>query len=187
MTVVGRPPPFHCTTELPTKSEPNTVKVNAGSPGVALVGERENIVGTGLVPLVIVKFTAFDVPPPGAGLITVTATMPTEAIAAAGMAAVNWMELANVVARAVPPKLTTEPETKFPPLTISVKAAPPAAALVGEIVVIVGTGLPPPPVEAVPLPHPARSKTPTIARMTKPAICFWLLFIFHLSAACPHT
>ena len=67
-TVVGRSLPFHRTTELATKFEPDTDKVKAGPPTGAQLGSRELIVGTGLVPLVMVKFTAFEVPPPGAGL-----------------------------------------------------------------------------------------------------------------------
>jgi hypothetical protein len=63
----------------------------------------------------MVKFIAFEVPPPGAGLVTVTAGVPVEAMLAAGMAAVNCVELTNVVAAADPPKLTVEPATKFVP------------------------------------------------------------------------
>jgi hypothetical protein len=73
-------------------------------------------------------------------LITVTASMPVEAMAAAGMATVNCMELTNVVVGAAPPKLAIDAATKFVPVIVSVKAAPPAAALFGEIVVIVGMG-----------------------------------------------
>jgi hypothetical protein len=111
------------------------------SPAGTQLGIRKLIVGTGLgPPLVAVKFTAFEVPPPGAGLVTVTAIVPAEAMLAAGMAAVNCVEVMNVVAGAEPPKLTIEPATKFVPLIVSVKAAPPATALFGEIVVIVGVG-----------------------------------------------
>jgi hypothetical protein len=53
--------------------------------------------------------------PPGAELVTVTAIVPVEAMLAAGMAAVNWVELTNVVAGADPPKLTVEAATKFVP------------------------------------------------------------------------
>jgi hypothetical protein len=88
--------------------------------------------------LVTVKLIAVDVPPPGAGLVTVTASMPVEAMAAAGMAAVNCVELTNVVGIAAPPKLTIEAATKLVPLIVSVKAAPPATTVFGEIVVIVG-------------------------------------------------
>jgi hypothetical protein len=79
------------------------------------------IVGTGFVPLVMVKLIAFEVPPPGAGLVTVTAALPAVAMAAAEIAAANWVALTNVVAGAVPPKLTIEPATKFVPLIVSVK------------------------------------------------------------------
>jgi hypothetical protein len=59
-------------------------------------------------------------------------------MAVAGMAAVNRAELTNVVVRAVPAKLTTEAETKFVPLIVSVKPdALAATALVGEIADIV--------------------------------------------------
>jgi hypothetical protein len=86
---VGRSLPFHRTTELATKFEPFTDKVKAWPPTGAQLGTRELIMGTGFVPPVMVKFAAFDVPPPGAGLVTVTATVPAEAMAAAGMAAVS--------------------------------------------------------------------------------------------------
>jgi hypothetical protein len=62
------------------------------------------------------------------------------AISVAVIAAVTCVALTNVVVVAVPLKLTVEPETKFVPLTVSVKAAPPAVALVGESEVIVGEG-----------------------------------------------
>ena len=139
----------------------------------AQLGSRELIVGTEFVPLGTSKFTGFEVPPPGAGLVTVTAAVSAEAmaVAVAGMAAVNCRELTNVVVRAVPAKLTTEAETKFVPLTVSVKPdALPATALVGEIDAIVGTGLLPSPVEAVPPPHPARNNRITIPEITLPLV-----------------
>jgi hypothetical protein len=90
-----------------------------------------------------VKFIALEEPPPGEGLVTLTAITPDEAMAAAGIAAVNCVALTNVVVRAVPPKLTTEAAMKFVPLTVSVNAAPPAMAVFGEIAMIVGVGLDP--------------------------------------------
>jgi hypothetical protein len=84
------------------------------------------------------KFNALEVPPPGAGLVTDTAGVPVEAMLAAGMAAVNCVELTKVVVGADPPKLTVDAATKFVPLIVSVKAAPPATVVFGEIVVIVG-------------------------------------------------
>ena len=94
-------------------------------------------------PLVTVKLIALEVPPPGAGLVTVTAGVPVEAMLAGGMATVNCVELTKVVASADPPKLTIEAATKLVPLTVSVRAAPPATILLGEIVVRVGVGLDP--------------------------------------------
>jgi hypothetical protein len=88
----------------------------------------------------MVKFTAFEVPPPGAGLVTVTGTVAAEAPAAAGIAAVNCVEFTKVVASAVPPKLTVEPATKFVPVTVIVTAEP-ATEPPGEIMFIAGVGL----------------------------------------------
>lgn len=98
--------------------------------------------------LVTVKLIALEVPPSGAGLVTLTPGVPVEAILEAGMAAVNCVELTKVVAAADPPNLTVEAATKFVPVIVSVNAAPPATAMLGEIAVIVGLaggggGLPP--------------------------------------------
>ena len=71
---------------------------------------------------------------------TVTATVAALAISPAAMAAVSWVLLTKVVGRGLPPHWTDEPEIKFDPLTVKVKAAPPAVALVGEIEVMLGTG-----------------------------------------------
>ncbi len=110
---------------------------------MAQPGSRELIAGTGLRPLVMEKFIALEVPPPGAGLVTVTATVPVEATLEAGMVVVNCVESTNVVAGADTPKLTVEPATKLSPLIVSVKAVPPATAPFGEIVEIVGVVLAP--------------------------------------------
>jgi hypothetical protein len=74
-------------------------------------------------------------------LVTVTFTTPPVAMSAAVMAAVTCVALTKVVVFAAPLKLTTDEETKFVPVAVSVKAAPPAVALVGEMEVNVGTGL----------------------------------------------
>jgi hypothetical protein len=178
LSVVDISFPFQRTTELGIKFVPITVKVKACAPTGAQLGSRELIVGTAFVPLGTSKFTVFEVPPPGAGLVTVTAAVPAEAMAVARMAAVNCAELTNVVVRAVPAKLTTEAETKFVPLTVSVKPdALPATALVGEIDAIVGTGLLPSPVEAVPPPHPARNNRITIPEITLPLLSIHRCFM----------
>jgi hypothetical protein len=132
---------------------------------------------------VTVKLSGLEVPPPGAGLVTVTDSVPVEAMLEAAMAAVNCVEAMNVVAGAAPPKLTVEAVTKLLPLIVSVKAAPPAAALFGEIPVIVGvgigggllTGWPVPP------PHP---HTP-ITAATRTAIALGRNLTFGSNPVCP--
>ena len=136
--VVVRLDPFQSTTAPRTKPVPFTVSVKAGPPRVLLFGVSEVSVGTGLLML---KVAAFDVPPPGVGLNTVTCAVPPVAISAAVMAAVTWAPLTKVVVRLKPFHCTTEAPTKFEPFTVSVKADPPARALGGESVVIPGTGL----------------------------------------------
>src|SRR5438132_683506 len=91
--------------------------------------------------LFTVKVTLLEVPPPGAGFVTVTAGVPAVAMSDARMAAISWVPLTNVVVFAAPAKFTVEAFTKFVPFTVRVNDGPPAVALVGESVVIVGTGL----------------------------------------------
>ena len=80
-------------------------------------------------------------PPPGAAFTTVTEAAPGVPMSAAEMEAASFVLLENVVVRGAPFQSTTEPETKFEPFTASVKAGPPAVALMGEIEPIAGTGL----------------------------------------------
>lgn len=96
------------------------------------------IVGTGLSTL---KLVGTELPPPGAGFVTVTGKVPPLTMSAGVMAAVTWLELIKVVVLAAPLKFTTDRPTKFVPFTVSVKPAPSTGTLLGERVVIVGTGL----------------------------------------------
>src|SRR6476661_5185452 len=89
----------------------------------------------------MVKLSVPDVPPPGEGLNTDTAAVPTTARSAAPIAAWSCVELTGVVGRSAPFQRTIEDVTKLLPLTVSVKAAPPTKAIAGEIVVTTGTGL----------------------------------------------
>ena len=62
------------------------------SPAGAQLGERTLIVGTGLdpdPPVVMVKVDEFELPPPGAGLNTVTVAAPALATSAAVIWAVS--------------------------------------------------------------------------------------------------
>jgi len=63
------------TTDVVTKFVPLTVRVNAPVPAVAEVGCTEVKVGTGFEPETV-SCAALDVPPPGAGLVTVTLSAP---------------------------------------------------------------------------------------------------------------
>jgi hypothetical protein len=78
--------PPHRTTDDAIKFDPFTVKVKAAPPAVAEVGLMLVVVGAGLL---IAKICALDVPPPGAGLTTVTEAVPAVAMSAAVMAAVS--------------------------------------------------------------------------------------------------
>ena len=88
----------------------------------------------------MVKLTAFDGPPPGAGLFTVTLAAPADAMSLAKIEAVRFVALLSVVARSDPLHRTVAPETKLEPLTVRVKVGPPAFTEVGLIPVIDGTG-----------------------------------------------
>jgi hypothetical protein len=90
------------------KLVPFTIRVKAAPPTVALDGESVVTVGAGLF---TVNGELPEVPPPGAGLVTVTLNVPAVAISAAVMDAVSCAALTNVVVVAVPLKFTTDPET----------------------------------------------------------------------------
>ena len=139
--VVVRLLPFQRTVEADTKPLPVTVRVKAGPPCKAVLGASVESTGTGL-PAVIVKDRALEVPPPGAGVNTVTCAVPAAARSLAGMAALSWVALTNVVVRPPPFQRTVEADTKPLPVTVRVKAGPPWSALLGASVESTGTGLP---------------------------------------------
>ena|SRR6266704_1258462 len=101
---------------------------------------RSTTLAAGSTAGIIVKVMALEVPPPGAALKTVTLAEPALATSLAEMGVVSWVLLTKVVGRSDPFQRTAEVEMKFVPLTVRVKAAPPAVAPVGEIEVIAGTG-----------------------------------------------
>jgi hypothetical protein len=85
---VGRSELFQRTTEPGTKFVPFTVSANTcPAPAVRLEGARDVIVGTGLEEGKIVNIRAFDVPPPGAEVNTVTLAVPGLAMSPARMLA----------------------------------------------------------------------------------------------------
>lgn len=137
-SVVARLTPATCTTELALKPVPFNVKVKPAPPAITGDGSMLVKVGSGLL---MVKLRALVVPPPGAGLLTVTLAVPAAKTSAAVIAAVNCVALTNVVVRAPPFHCTIEVLLKFAPLTVSGNAALPAIAAVGLRLVKVGTGL----------------------------------------------
>ena len=106
---------------------PLTVKVNAAPPGIILAGEMEIAECTGLYPTgLIVNVAVFDVPPPGAGVTTVTAAVPAVVTREELTVAVNCVELIEVVVSADPFQLITELPMTFVPFTVRVNAGAPA-------------------------------------------------------------
>src|SRR5258708_38605741 len=91
---------------------PLAVNVKAAPPAVPPAGDSDVIVGTGLT-LLIVKVAPLEVPPPGAGLTTVTLAVPAPATRAAETWAVSFVALAYVVGRAAPFHFTTDVAIKL--------------------------------------------------------------------------
>ncbi len=96
--VVVRLDPFHWTTELPTKFDPSAVRTNPDPPAETELGLRELSEGSAAT----VNGSAFDVPPPGAGVKTVTLAVPALAISLARMPAVRRLPSTKVVVRLDP-------------------------------------------------------------------------------------
>ena len=89
INVVGRGDPFQFTTRPSTKSVPFTVNVKLDVPQYGVDdGASPEIVGA-----TIENVTPLEVPPPGAGVTTVTWAVPTGAISACGIVAISCVAL----------------------------------------------------------------------------------------------
>src|SRR6185436_6618450 len=97
-------------------------------PAATAPGLRLAIVGTRLL---IAKVRLPDVPPPGAGLTTVTVAVPAAAKSLAGIVAISCVLLTKAVGRGLLFQRTSELATKFDPLTVSVMPPRPAVADTG--------------------------------------------------------
>ena len=107
---------------------PVTFKVSALLPAGRLCGKTEIPDGWGLL---TANVNATEVMP--FGFVTITNGLPAIAMALAGIEAVSWVELTNVVLALFRLKLTCEPCTKPLPFTARGNAGPPAVVLVGEM------------------------------------------------------
>src|SRR5579859_41160 len=107
---------------------PSAGEASAGAPGRVTAA-------------LIVNVWPLEAPPPGAGFTTVTVAVPGAATLPAGTAAVSCVALTKLVLRLMPFHCTVEEEIKLLPFTVSVNAAPPAVALAGLTLVVVGAGL----------------------------------------------
>ena len=140
MKVVARVVPFQRIKEPLMKFVPVTLRVNPEPPADAEFGLMFESVGAGLTTAFVVKVRPLDVPPPGAGVFTVTGAVPTAATSEPRIDAVSCVELTKAVVRGEPFQRTVAPLTKFVPVTARVKAASPAVFEMGESKVAVGDG-----------------------------------------------
>ena len=124
--------------EEATKLVPSTVSVKLTPPARAEVGEVSIVVGTGLL---IAKVWAEDVPPPGAGVTTVTKAVPAVAMSVAGTTAATSPVEMKVVMSGTPFQYMTEDVEKSEPSAVNVNCGPPAVAKVGLIEVRMGVVL----------------------------------------------
>jgi hypothetical protein len=135
---VARLAPFHWTKEFGSKLAPETVSVKLAAPAVAESGLAVEMEGPGLA---ILKLREEDVPPPGAGVLTVTPLEPGAAMSAAGTVAVRTPLLMKTLAKAAPFHWTLEAGSKLKPYTVKAKLAPSAAAEAGLRAEMEGAGL----------------------------------------------
>jgi hypothetical protein len=133
--VVSRSVPFQRTTDVGVNPLPLTVRVRAGPSGATDVGLMLVILGTGPGSF-MVKLTEFELPINE--VKTVMATVPASAMSLAGISAVSLLKLEKVVGRSAPFQRTTDRGVKLLPLTVRVKAGPPAVAEAGLMLEIVG-------------------------------------------------
>jgi len=134
--VVSAVPP-HMTVAPETKFAPVALSVKAAPPAAAEFGVRADREGAGAL-LVTLKVTPPEAAPPG--FTTVTLGAAAEAMRVVETVAVSFALPENTVVSGVLPHLMIEPATKFDPLTLSVKAAPPLVAEDGDKLLIEGAG-----------------------------------------------
>jgi hypothetical protein len=120
------------------KPVPEIVTACAPDPAATVAGETPETAGFGLRMPLIVNAAVLLVPPPGAGLKTLTAIAPGVDTALTGTATVNDVADEDTGESWTAPNVTTEVPVKLFPRMVSVKPAP-TGVLVGEIVDSSGT------------------------------------------------
>src|SRR5216683_5174638 len=119
--------------ELAVNAEPFTVRVKAAPPACAVDGLKLVMVGVGGA--VIVKGDPLEVAP---FALTVAVAVPAEAMRFAPTDAVSLPAFTKLVGNGASFHRTVELAANAEPFTVRVKAAPPACAVVGLRLVIVG-------------------------------------------------
>src|ERR1019366_9595536 len=133
--VVPSGAPAQFTTELGPKPAPVTITRKYAPPASTGLGESEAMAGAPRVEL-MVKVAVLDAPP--YWLTSWMLAAPAAAIRLPGTDAVTVVSAGCVVASGEPFHCTTHTAGQLAPVTVSVKAAEPAVAAVGEIVAIAG-------------------------------------------------
>lgn len=136
--VVASAEPFHNTCASFAKLLPLAVNTNCAAPAVTAAGEIDASVGAEPAPLPTVNDTAEEVPPPGAGVCAVMASVALLAKSPANNAILICVGETYVVTRFEPFTLPTVLGVKFDPVKTTVCAGEPAAKLLGETLVAVG-------------------------------------------------
>jgi len=126
--------------DVAIKPVPVTLNVNELLPIGPDDGEILVIAGTGLLAAPIVKVAAGLVPPPGAGLTTVTCTTPVT-FGSEDTVAVKEPFSCRVVVSSKPPKSICDEATKPVPVTVTVNEPLPSGSVEGEMALITGDGL----------------------------------------------
>ena len=135
--VVATGEPFTWTSDAFTNPPPVTVRGCAPLPSSTEDGVIDEMVGAGLFTSnVRLPLT----PPPGAGFVIVTDTIPAVETSLVVSWIVAWVADETVVARFVPLKVTVAPVTKLEPSSVKVCALDPTRTDEGLSVVRTGTG-----------------------------------------------
>ena len=129
------------TSGLPSALKSPTPNAGTVAPHPTLVSY--SVRATLIVGLVMLRNSGFEVPPPGAGLDTVTEAVFAVAMFVVGTEAVSWELLTKVVTSAMPFQFTVAPETNWVPFTVSVNPGPPGTTAEGTSGWLTnGTGFP---------------------------------------------